>query len=82
GIQWTQDVFGTTKWATSGNSNTNPNTDFLGTTDNTPLSFRTNNQQAMSISSSGAVNIDGGNLNAPRLFVGRSNAGTSYPSIL
>lgn len=82
GTAWTQNVFGGTKWATSGNAGTNSATDFLGTTDNTPLSFRTNGAQAMTITADGQVRVEGSNLNNPRLFISRSNAATSYPTVL
>src|SRR5688500_4257569 len=36
-------------WGLTGNANTNPNTDFLGTTDNVPFSVRVNNQRALRI---------------------------------
>src|SRR5205085_10094905 len=34
-------------WLLGGNSGTNPNTHFLGTPDNQPLVFKTNNRRAM-----------------------------------
>jgi hypothetical protein len=40
-------------WLLSGNAFTNPPTDFLGTTDNVPLIFKTNNQQRVSITTWG-----------------------------
>ena len=44
-------------WALSGNAGTDPNTDFLGTTDNQPLVIRTNNTERMRILASGLVGI-------------------------
>jgi hypothetical protein len=34
---------GVSDWAITGNNNTNPATNFIGTSDNKPLRFRTNN---------------------------------------
>jgi|GEM_PF-5491502 len=39
-------------WDLQGNTGTNPTTDFVGTTDNTPLMFRVNNTQCGKISAS------------------------------
>jgi len=44
-------------WALTGNSGTNYATNFLGTTDNTSLRFRTNNSEQMIIDSLGRVAI-------------------------
>ena len=55
GSQWRS------SWATKGNNNIE-NTDFLGTTDNTDLSFRTDNVQRMVVKNDGKV---GANLNNP-----------------
>ncbi|MBL4753118.1 MAG: tail fiber domain-containing protein, partial [Flavobacteriales bacterium] len=44
-------------WATTGNAGTNWNTNFLGTTDNISLRFRTNNTEKMIIDSVGNVGI-------------------------
>ncbi|MDP4256415.1 MAG: tail fiber domain-containing protein [Bacteroidota bacterium] len=40
-------------WSLTGNAGTNPSTNFLGTTDNQPLRFRTNNAYSGEINSSG-----------------------------
>ncbi|MCB0456121.1 MAG: hypothetical protein R2776_00315 [Flavobacteriaceae bacterium] len=42
-------------WKLSGNSGTNPVTDFIGTTDNIPLRFRTNNTERLEITNSGLL---------------------------
>jgi len=47
----------TETWSTIGNAGTNFSTNFLGTTDNTSLRFRTNNLQRFIIDSSGNVAI-------------------------
>ena len=44
-------------WSTTGNSNTNPNSNFLGTKDNQSLVFRTNNAEVMRILTNGSVGI-------------------------
>src|SRR5437763_16654112 len=44
-------------WNTTGNAGSTPSTNFIGTTDNQPLAFRTNNAEAMRINSSGYVGI-------------------------
>lgn len=44
-------------WSLSGNAGTNRNTQFLGTTDNVPLVFRTANTEKMTILSNGNVGI-------------------------
>ena len=44
-------------WSLAGNSGTNSNTNFLGTTDNTSLYFRTNNQNWLKVDSVGNVGI-------------------------
>lgn len=51
-------AFPTTVWLTSGNGSTNLATDFLGTTDNLPLKFRTNNTQKMTVLADGNVGIN------------------------
>jgi trimeric autotransporter adhesin len=42
-------------WSLSGNKNTNPNTDFIGTTDDKSLIFKINNQQRMSLDNQGRL---------------------------
>jgi hypothetical protein len=44
-------------WRLTGNANINPTTNFLGTVDNNRLVLKTNNQQRLSISPAGIVNI-------------------------
>jgi hypothetical protein len=45
------------QWAITGNATTNPTTNFVGTTDNVDLVFRTNNTEKVRIQSSGDVGI-------------------------
>ncbi len=47
-----------TTWNIGGNTGSTFGTDFLGTTDNVGLSFKTNNEQRMFIAPSGAVTIN------------------------
>ena len=47
----------TSDWTTTGNSGTNPATDFIGTTDAVDLVIRTNNAEAMRVSSAGDVGV-------------------------
>lgn len=44
-------------WSLTGNAGTNAGTNFIGTTDNIALRFRTNNSTRMSISSGGKIGI-------------------------
>jgi hypothetical protein len=44
-------------WSLTGNSGTNPNNNFLGTTDAQPLVFRTNNSERVRIDTNGRVGI-------------------------
>ncbi|MBI3459614.1 hypothetical protein HY009_01585 [Candidatus Acetothermia bacterium] len=48
---------GASAWSLSGNSGTNPSTNFLGTTSNTALVFRTNNLERMRLSENGSIVI-------------------------
>lgn len=45
-------------WSISGNENTNPETDFIGTTDETSLSIKTNNKERIKILENGLVGIN------------------------
>jgi hypothetical protein len=44
-------------WSLTGNAGTVQNTNFIGTTDNKPLVFRTKNLERMRISNNGLVGI-------------------------
>ncbi|WP_330745055.1 cell wall anchor protein [Chryseobacterium sp. CP-77] len=44
-------------WSTTGNSGTNPSNNFIGTTDNQPLIFKTNNTKVMNILPNGVVKV-------------------------
>jgi hypothetical protein len=82
GTNWSQNVFGSTKWSLNGNSGTDPVNDFIGTTDDQPISFRTGGVAAMTVRADGRVNIEGRNIAGPRLLVSRPVAGASYPNVL
>ena len=47
-------------WDLTGNSGTNPETDFLGTRDNQPLVIRTNGTEALRITATGGLEVRGG----------------------
>ncbi len=49
-------------WTTAGNTGTSPATNFIGTTDNQPLTIRTNNTEQMRVTPTGSVGIG---INAP-----------------
>jgi len=44
-------------WEETGNAGTNPDTNFLGTTDEQPVVIRTNNSEALRVDSTGKVGI-------------------------
>ncbi len=76
---WTPLALGTSGWSTTGNAGTSTNSNFLGTTDNKSLLFRTNNIAGMILDSAGNLGI--GTVSPQRaLHVARNNSGT--PSIL
>jgi hypothetical protein len=66
-------------WGLTGNSGTNPATQFIGTTDAQPLAFRTNNVERMRVLSGGNVGIG---TNAPdrKLHVYNGNSGRTPSS--
>ena len=45
-------------WSITGNTGTDSSTNFIGTTDNVDLNFRTNNTRRMELTTSGGLNID------------------------
>lgn len=97
GINITGNTISTTvplnPWTTTGNSGTNPANNFLGTTDNQPLIFKTNNLQRLSIGGSQTLGgrdnsfIDFGKANTPNELTninvwGTDVTGISFPFIL
>lgn len=84
-------------WDLTGNTGTNPSTNFLGTTDNRPLIFKTNNSEAIRINTNGNVGIRTPNPLSPlavaghislipntsgQLLVGRYNSAFPYAYII
>lgn len=73
-------------WNLAGNSGTNPGTDFIGTTDNQDLIFKTNNtEMARIISSTGDIKIGTattGTIRSTKELVLRQDGDTYGPSIL
>jgi hypothetical protein len=63
-------------WGLSGNAGTVPGTNFIGTTDNIALRFRTNNADRLTISNTGNVGINGGSASS-RLFVNEATSQVS-----
>jgi hypothetical protein len=57
GSQWVWISSSANAWQLSGNSGTSPASNFIGTTDNNPLVFRTQNAEAMRITSGGIFGI-------------------------
>jgi hypothetical protein len=71
------------KWSLTGNTATNPTTNFIGTTDATDFVARTNNSERLRITNNGVIGINapipgslGGDLNSPRLEL-RSESGSA-----
>nr|MBK9650570.1 SprB repeat-containing protein [Bacteroidota bacterium] len=54
-------------WTMTGNANTNPTTQFIGTTDNKDLIFKTNNTERLQITSDGKLKIKNLERNNPGL---------------
>ncbi|MDW8272571.1 MAG: hypothetical protein RML15_09215, partial [Bacteroidota bacterium] len=59
GLSWVSvpTLISGTAWLLTGNSGTNPTTNFLGTTDSQPLVIRTNNTERLRITTDGRVGI-------------------------
>jgi hypothetical protein len=57
GSQWTWLSSSANAWGLTGNSGTNPANHFIGTTDNNPLVFRTQNSEIMRMTSAGTIGI-------------------------
>lgn len=67
-------------WKLEGNSGTNPNNDFLGTSDNVDLTIRTNNLDRIRVKNSGNI---GAGLNNPsaKLHVSSLNQNLAQPGV-
>lgn len=63
-------------WTTSGNAGTKPPTHFIGTLDNKPLVFKTNNQISLTLTTDGRLELDN------RTAAGPDNLKSSYPMVV
>ena len=61
------------RWSISGNAGTNPDTDFIGTTDNQPIAFRVNNSEKMRLHTNANLSFSG---TGESIFIGKG-AGSS-----
>jgi hypothetical protein len=71
-------------WEITGNSGTNPNDNFLGTTDNQPLVIRTNGAERLRVDASGKAQSSAGAASALVFdegsgYVGFTKRGTNAP---
>jgi hypothetical protein len=73
---WTQLLVANSAWKVLGNSGTNPTNNFLGTTDNQDLVFKTNNTEKARITAAGNIGI-GTNAPGQKLDVQGGNARAS-----
>ena len=72
-------ALGSSYWALNGNSGTSTSTNFIGTTDNQSLTFRTNNATKMTLTTTGTLNLNGGTFDgfAANIYVGSTNGNES-----
>lgn len=69
-------------WALKGNAGTNPATNFVGTTDNNDLAFRTNSTEKVRIKANGAVGINQPTPNATSILdIQSTTKGVLFPSL-
>ncbi|MBE9575346.1 C1q-like domain-containing protein [Flavobacterium proteolyticum] len=66
---------GSSGWGLTGNAGTNPTTNFIGTTDNQPIVFRTNNLERWRITPNGRITVTTG-LGSESMFIGGGNETT------
>ncbi|ROI02147.1 MULTISPECIES: cell wall anchor protein [unclassified Chryseobacterium] len=64
-------------WNTTGNAGTNPSTHFIGTTDNTPIVFKQNNQQTFKLDGQ-SINIGSGAPGTGNLQLGLAPCNRCY----
>jgi hypothetical protein len=67
-------------WSLSGNSGTNPATNFIGTNDNTTVLFKTNSTERMRITNNGQVIINGNTVRSSQ--DGLEVMGTGFPGAI
>src|SRR5215204_2450209 len=68
-------------WKLDGNDNTNPDTDFLGTTDAQPLVIKVEGQERMRFRTDGAIRWGNSLAYPDSLELGSNNPGDSQPFI-
>ena len=61
------------QWLTSGNANTDPTTNFIGTTDNQPLVFKTNGKEVMRLGTDGNLTMEDDNLTLKLITISDGN---------
>src|SRR5687767_4379651 len=71
-------------WSLTGNAGTNSSSNFVGTTDNNALIFRTNNQQRIAITSGQYGGLEAGSTSQPGYIgiSGRDVAGKVIPLMI
>ncbi|GGE45298.1 hypothetical protein [Psychroflexus planctonicus] len=74
----TSSLSSTSVWNLNGNSDTNPSTNFIGTTDATGLSFKTNNTERVHITATGNIGVSTVNPGA-KLEVFKNETTTDAP---
>jgi hypothetical protein len=69
-------------WELTGNSNTNPATNFLGTADNQPLTIKTNGQERIRVTSQGTLQVHPVNDTTEGGEIALLGAGTNAPVVI
>lgn len=78
-IKFATGTISTSYWGLTGNSGTNPASDFIGTTDNVGMKFMTNNQRRITIGANGGIGLGTGEDYGTAGWLFQSN-GTSPPT--
>ena len=82
GTVWQRIGTGATDWSVTGNTGTNPVTNFVGTTDAIDLSLRTNSTEKVRVTSGGNVGIGTLPTNSTVLdMTSVTNKGVSFPNV-
>ncbi len=82
GTEWVRLIDNVTNdWTLLGNAGTDPNVNFIGTTDNQDFVTRTNNTEKMRVTSGGNVGINTTPSNAAILDVNANNRGVRIPNV-